>query len=190
MHYCTYIFTEKIPTNEDIDRVMAPFYEGDFYRKLDEGSDSERPAFLWDWCVLGGRYCGNIKLRIDEDNEEYKWHIYMPGGREGKIFRSSIFKTLSSGEKIFFSEEDYYPYMGYHDGYLYVDGAYAKDIMNIDDLQCYQFIDENGMGFARESWNDAAEKFEKDELFDVEFKATIERAKENNLFITVIDCHD
>ena len=76
--------------------------------------------------------------------------------------------------------------MGFHDGFIYVDGARIKDIINFDDLSCYICIDAEKNVIARSSWD--GEDWVEDSDFDEKYKAIKERSKD--YFITVLDIHD
>jgi hypothetical protein len=195
MHYCVHLFTEKIPTDADIDRIMHPYNDDVVYadRYVDEECEVENknwkiPLFSWDYWEIGGRYHGKIKLKIDENDKEYRWRFYeFDNPREGRLFLSSAIRKMKNDKsKGLFNEEDWFNFFGYDEGYLKVDGAKIKDIMNIDELGCFIFIDKNGKAFARSTWN--GEGFDDDEHFDEEYKATIEANKD--CFLTILDIHD
>ncbi len=180
MHYCVNLITTYIPSDNDIERILKPYYSFDIDWEKDE-----KPVFSWDCWSLGGRYCGLIKLKINENDEEYRWGI-LSAPREGRLFLSNILRELREETKprCFFEESNYYGYMG--DGYLRVDGARIRDILNLNDLGCYIFIDKDGNAFARETWNGSS--FDEDKHFDDKYKATLQASKD--CFLTVLDIHD
>lgn len=69
MHYSTLIITTEKPTEDDIERVLEPFNEDNYYYNAQERGvnfesdevDPERPLFLWDWYVIGGRWKNRLK---------------------------------------------------------------------------------------------------------------------------------
>lgn len=198
MHYCYYLFTKNLPSKNEIEQIMSPFNEETYYDKLiyneetgdyDNPNNVKPPIFLWDWFEVGGRYGGHIKLKVQYDVEdEYKWKFYAKEPREGRLFICNILKTLRKNESRFGdSEEMWFPYLG--DGsYISVDGAYVKDIANIDKLGCCGYIDVDGIANVRETWDREARKFIENEAFDAQFKETLE--KRSDCFVTVIDAHD
>lgn len=69
MHDLLMVFTKKKPTPEEIDQILTPYYEENFYIKVDgslfdtgdseeewrEPNPNEKP-FHWDWYEIGGRF--------------------------------------------------------------------------------------------------------------------------------------
>lgn len=98
---------------------------------------------------------------------------------------NNVLKTLRKNKsRIGNSEEMWFPYLG--DGsYISVDGAYVKDIANIDELGCYGYIDVDGTANVREHWDSEARTFIQNEAFDAQFKETLE--KRSDCFVTIID---
>ena len=85
-----------------------------------------------------------------------------------------------------YREEDYFPSMGFRDGFLYVDGARVDDVINIEEQDCYICIDVDGNAIARESWN--GESFVADDNFYNKLIEIIRNSK--GKFVTVLDVHD
>lgn len=198
MHYCYYLFTETLPSESEIEKNMSPFNEEAYYDKLvyneetgdyDNPDNIKPPIFLWDWFVVGGRYGGHIKLKVQYDVEnEYEWKFYAREPREGRLFICNILKKLRENKPQFDdSEEKWLPYLG-DDSYISVDGAYVKDIANIDELGCCGYIDVDGTANVRETWNGDTMEFIENEAFDAQFKETLK--KRYDCFLTVIDIHD
>lgn len=180
MHYCVHLITRELPTEEEISKIMKPYNN-------DMVEDYGDVPFSWDYWVIGGRYGGRIKLRIDEEDEEYRWQFYSQEPREGRLFYSSILKQIRySFPGLRNSEEYWYQYLGYQDKYLYVDGARIKDILNFEDLGCFICIDINQNVIARETWN--GENFITNQSFDAEYKRILEESKD--YFLTILDIHD
>lgn len=180
MHYCIHLITKELPTEEEISKIMKPYND-------DMVEDYNDCPFSWDYWVIGGRYGGGIKLRINEEDEEYRWQFCSHKPREGKLFYSSILKQIRySFPELRNSEEDWYQYLGYLDNCLYVDGAKIKDILNLKDLGCYICIDVNQNVIVRETWD--GEHFITNQSFDEEYKRILEESKD--YFLTILDVHD
>lgn len=192
MHFSCFLFTEKLPSDEDIDRILKPYNSNDFYEE-NEGKaagDGAYPVFMWDWWQVGGRYSGLLKLKVDRDAEdEYRWAFYTEP-RAGRLFRSSTLEELLNHTKRKWSYDEHYHmlHMGYRDGYLYVDGARIRDLINRDTLvdHCYCFVDPDGAAYAYKSWD--GDTFVEDENFVEILRKTIEKYPDH--YVTVIDIHD
>lgn len=191
MHYACLVITKSFPNDEELERVLRPFNDEDYYSRP-EDDKTPRPPILWDWWEIGGRYAGKFKLEIRKDDKEYRWEYYANEPREGRLFRSYAFykmKALIDQKKIWMlTEEKFYPLMGLRDGFLYVDGARIRDIKNLKDLSCYCFIDADGNGYARESynkdtgWSDVPD-------FEEKLEKMIEEVNKD-WFVCIVDLHD
>ena len=185
MHYCIAVITKTFPTDSLLNTIMSPYNEEDFYEK-DEHENLPYPTFMWDWWQIGGRYAGEIKLKINEDDSEYNWGFYVKESRAGKLFRSFLLEKMQKANIKFYSEEDYFTSMGYRDGFLYVDGAKIKDIQNIEELNCFSFIDKNGNAFTRSYYNRG--EFIKNFNFDEQFQNALKDSQD--CYIIFLDIHD
>lgn len=186
MHYCLALFTKEIPSKNYIRSLMDKYHEDNVY-----GEDEDNivyPQFIWDWYQIGGRYSAQIKLRIDEDDEKYRWRFYSREKRNGRLFWSYTLNELEDFSKnsFMYREEEHYASMGYRDGFLYVDGAKISDIKNMEEVSCFTFLNEDGEAYSREWWN--GEEFVKNEDFEEKFKQQMEFSKD--MFLTIIDYHD
>lgn len=187
MHYCCLVITKDFPTDEVLEKVLTPFNDESFYGVPEE--QRVRPAFTWDWYAVGGRYGGTIKLKIDMDDEKYKWRYIITEPRNGRLFRSALLDALGHYRKstwdIAYYENRDFDYMGFEDGFLYVDAALADDIQNISEIGCYCFVDQNGNAFARDYYNGELET-------NTEFDTQLSNAKANctGCYICVVDLHD
>jgi len=77
--------------------------------------------------------------------------------------------------------------MGTRDGFLNVDGAKIADIVNFDDvMNSYCFVDADGTGYSRETWN--GDEFIENERYDEKMEA-ICKAR-GDCFAVVLDLHD
>ena len=202
MHYCCLLFTDKIPSKKDISDKLAPFNEEAYYSRVDEGEEGkERPVFLWDWYEIGGRYKGEIKLKLDWNDDKYRWkYLQLDNYRNGRLFISELCsrlqeipellgkleKATGKFQHIYYDETEWLLSMGANDGYIYVDGAEVQDIINYDDLNCWCYVDSNGVGNARDYWN--GDKYITNENFDEELNEVKNRNK--GKFVTVLDIHD
>lgn len=190
MHYCVLLITEKLPSKSEVDRIMQPYcYDNIEYNEETDELLSPYPLFTWDWYQIGGRYSGFLKLKVDDNDEDYKWGFYDREGRNERLFYSSMLSKIKrSTNDMFFHEEDYYTSMGIRDDCLYVDSAKIDDLLNFEELNCYICIDSDGKAIARESWD--GNTFVKDEQFDSKFTEIKQNSKGKSMFVTVIDIHD
>ena len=192
MHYCFAIITKEFPTDDVISKVLQPFNEEEFYEKNKDSEEKEYPVFLWDWWVVGGRYCGMLKLKIDDNDEEYRWKYYAKEPRAGRLFRSMVCERFDRGNKdrMLFTafEDEYRSYMGYADGFIRVDGCKVKDAIDFEDgvIDCFGFVGKNGEAYARESWNGS--DFIKDEHYEEKVREAIKDVQD--CYVTYVDCHD
>lgn len=187
MHYCIHVFTVNFPSNNQLREILNPFEEEAFYS--DEDFEKERPAFLWDCWRIGGRYGGSLKLKVQtEKDDEYRWNYYMRDGeqREGRLFYSRLLEMIRDKFPYYEArEEDWVNYMG--DGtYLYVDGGKIKDLVNVDEIGCFGFVDIDGTAYAREFWT--GDNWEKHDDFDNRYQETLKNR--SDCFLTIIDIHN
>lgn len=191
MHYCCLMLTKEFPTDEVISKALEPFNEETIYN-MDE-SERVYPAFMWDWWQVGGRYSGRVKLRYDPHDEfgEYKWAFYAKEPRVNRLFRSQALEKIKAmaeraGQWFLFTEEDFFTYMGSRDNFLNVDGAKVADILNFDDvMNSYCFVDADGTGYARETWN--GNDFIENDDYDEKVKAVCK--VRGDCFAVIIDLH-
>lgn len=180
MHYCVHLITKTLPTEKEIDEIMKPY-------KDDNIEDLSSRVFTWDWWSIGGRYGGRIKLKVDMEDEEYRWKFYSLTPREGRLFHSSLLAEIRERFPSYKSrEEDWFVYLGVRDNYLCVDGAKIKDIINLEELGCYICIDIDGSVIARGRWNE--EDFIEDKDFDKKYEEIL--SKSQDYFLTILDIHD
>lgn len=181
MHYCLMLFTREFPTKEKIDNMMKRY-------NLSENHD-EYPQFTYDWYEIGGKFSGNIKLRVDFEDEKYRWQYYGEP-RNGRLFWSYLLNAMQNKEKPFiYDETRYLCSMGVHDGFLYVDGAWIADTINFDEQNyCYTFMTDDGKAYSREWWN--GDKHIPNDDFEERLKTEKDKAREENQFMTIIDYHD
>jgi len=191
MHYCILVITKEFPTNKVLEKKMTPYSEETFYEQFGENDEiptTARPQFLWDYWKVGGRYCAKIKLKIDKANEEYNWDFIVREARAGRLFRSMLLEDCLKKKVIFF-EEDYYPYIGYYDDYLRVDGAKIKDIIDFEDLAInhnWGFIGKDDEVYSRDYYN--GEKWIDDDQYEEKVRKAIEDV--SDCYACIIDIHD
>ena len=94
MHYCVYLFTKELPNDEQIKKIMYPYYE---YAVEDE--EAVNPDYKidigWDSCDVGGRYGGLLKLKcLGKEDDVYRWNFYVDTPRAGRLFRCSFLEHL------------------------------------------------------------------------------------------------
>ncbi len=171
MHYKGHIITKKIPTDEQISKILEK------YRYDDE----EEKDFEWDWYMIGGRYGGQIKIKFNPKENEDNYFGFR--NRNYKYFISHILSEEKEKNKYY--EELYcLLYMGLNENILYVDGGYYNNTINFDITNCFLVIDDEENLYVREIW--------KDETFitDNEFDNKVKNIDLKDKFITVIDFHD
>lgn len=185
MHYCLALFTKELPSKLEIDRIMRKYDSEEVYK---DEENIVYPQFTYDWYEIGGRYAGQIKLKVDEDNKEYKWKYIIREPRNGRLFWSYLLNELENFSKksFMYKEEDYFSTMGYRDGYILVDGAQISDILNMDEIECFTFIEHDGKAYSRSWWNGS--DFVENEDFEEKFDLVKEKSKD--MFLTIIDYHD
>jgi len=189
MHYCVAIITEDFPTNEVLEKKLAPYKAENFY-KDDEEEETELkerpfPDILWDWWTVGGRYCGLIRLKVDEENDFYKWGYYTKDLRSKSLFRSDLLDNINENRRtLYIFDEDYvYGYFGKRYGYLHVDGARIRDIIDFEDTiteHGYVFLGTNGETFVRDT--DDEQKYKDDVLNAVKGL--------EDCYLTFVDIHE
>lgn len=192
MHYCVHLLTKELPSEEEIKEIMQPYNDDVVYGNEDEEKEIVYPAFTWDWYQIGGRYKARIKMKADDEDSEnrnyYNWNFYDRNERNGRLFWSSLLSTLKKyiTPSFMFHEEDWFMNMGFKDKYILVDGARQKDVLNLNEIECYIVVLPDGSAIARESWN--GKEFIEDKDFDEKHK----KALEDNMdgFITILDIHD
>lgn len=195
MHTCYLIITEEFPTNDVINEKIRPYNEDEFYARF-EGEihdDVKRPDFLWDYWVVGGRYGGLIKLKIDKDDEEYRWMFYEKEPRAGRLFRSAMCETLDKGKTgglmFHLAEDEYRGYMGSDEGFIRVDGCKVKDVVDFEKTIIetgYGVIGKNGEVITREYWD--GKHFSDNEKYEEQLREITKDVQD--CYITVIDTHD
>lgn len=185
MHECILLITEELPNEDMIEKMLANFYEEDFYNRK-EKTGEPYPAFLYDYYQIGGRYAGMIKLNTSQKNSEYKWEFYSKNPKNNLLFISSILEKLNQYGTCWEWEEDYYCYMGMRDGYLYVDGAKIKDIINLDTIRGCNLVIPTGEVSTRTWWN--GNTLVDNPLYDETVKTAFETYQD--CFLTILDIHN
>lgn len=177
MHYCCAVITKEFPTDNVLNAIMAP-YNDDIVYSL---PDNERPLISWDWWAVGGRFNGQIKLKVDDADEKYDWRFYARERRCGRQFRSYLLEKMSEYAKPVwaFREEDYFYSMGMRDSYLLVDGAEICDIQNLSDIGCVCLLDVNG---------NASQRYKNEEAFDMKLQEAFKDPEAK--YLTILDLHD
>ena len=193
MHYCIYLFTKELPTDEQIQKIMEPYSE---YNPDQVDSD-----IRWDSWTVGGRYGGLLKLRFSQTDEKYKWYYYVGTPRGGRLFRCEFLETLlriyrdrKAPIPGFYSydriEQDFFAYSGARDGYICVDGCKISDLCNSEELidHGYGFIDDTfDNQSTREHWDRVKRFFVDNPEYENELKAAFERNKDG--YVTILDLH-
>ena len=190
MHACICVITNEFPSQKIIEKKMEPYF---VYRE--EDANESAPLIKWDSWEIGGRYCGRIKLKINHEDEKYNWEFYAKAPRAGRLYRSLFLegcfeaaKKVPIGNELWgFSEERYYSYFGYYDGYLRVDGCRIEDVIDFEKTatSTFGFIGKNGEAYVREFWN--GKKWVDDETYEEKVKEAINSVK--GCYITFVDIH-
>ena len=94
MHACICVIADGFPSQKVIEKKMEPYYE---YRE--EEANESVPLFRWDSWEIGGRYCGRIKLKINHEDERYRWGFYTKDPRAGRLYRSSFLEVALKQER-------------------------------------------------------------------------------------------
>lgn len=190
MHFCITVLTNEFPTNEVLEKKLNPYYEEDYWNREEEDR-GERPDFLWDYWLIGGRYGGLLKLKYDQNDETYRWSFYQKESRAGRLFRSDFLEQCIKSKlgSFHFYEEDYFGYMGRRDGYIYVDGCKASDAINFNEIvdQTYGFIGLDDKMLLRR--HDDGFKFIDNDLYEEQVKEAVKDIDLEKCWITFVDCH-
>lgn len=187
MHFCCVLITEEFPTDEVITKKLSPYDEEAYY----EQDEEERPwvPLLWDWWQVGGRYSGLLKLSTRDNQDRYDWGYYARVPRNGRLFRSYALDRMKTMADLFF-EEDYYPSMGYRDGFLYVDGGLVDDLKWNEEFETfgYYLIDKNENVYSVEVVDLDSGKIVKNENYAEEFRKVI--SESSGCYMCIVDLHD
>ena len=127
MHYCIHLLTKQLPTEKEIEKILAN------------------------------------------------------NSRNKRLFHSALLSELKRNE-----EEPYSLNMEYYDGYISIDGTRQRDILNLDELECFGCILLNGSVIVRELWTDNG--FVKDDKFEEKYKKAV--ADNMDGFLTVLNIHN
>lgn len=175
MHSCLTIVTKELPSNELIAEIMKPY---------DENGDEmiDLPLFTWDCYETGGRYDSRIKFNIEGHDENFRYAFHT---NNYNLFISRFLSIAKEKLVPYYSESNYYKLMGHSDGHIRVDGAWIKDVMNLDDLSGGICIDKDGEVIARTHWN--GENWIEDEEYESKFSDIIKNSQD--CFMTVLDIH-
>lgn len=202
MHFCVYLFTKDLPNDYKINQIMYPYYE---YTAEDEETVDPDPRIdiRRDSYVVGGRYCGLLKLKCLPEEDAYKWRFYIDQPRAGRLFRCQFLEGLLDIEKEngrlmrlngFYSfndiEDRFFNYSGIWDGYVCVDGCKISDLLDSEELidHGYGFVDDVFGNQSTRSFRNREEcSFVDNPEYENELKAAFERNKEN--YLTILDLH-
>lgn len=196
MHTSMVVITREFPTDEVLDKVMEPYNDEAFYEKYSDEDeipkDAEWPKFTWDYFVVGGRYGGRLKLRMDMEDQTYKWGFYAKEPRAGRLFRSTLCERVDAARRehtIFSSfEDEYRGYLGAPEGYIRVDGCKVKDVIDFEKTVLegsFGIIGKDGKVICREYYG---EKFEENENYEEEVKEELKDVQD--CYVTYLDVHD
>ena len=179
MHGCVCLFTDELPSMEEISELMIP------YSEWNEDLDWEASEFTLDSWSLGGRYAGDILAKVSSIHKTENCTSYEVKEVVDVEVISRLFNTLKPMYKTepismgWVMEHNVFGYiMNREDGSIRVDGAKIRAITNRDDLVCYIFMDKD-VAFCRDKHEDFNDLF--NEMFDKYY--------EKDGFLTVLDIH-
>lgn len=180
MKYCTWLITEKLPTEEEITNIFSSLIK-------DKSAFEDYFTDISRIYKIGGVFNSLLKLKVDKSDSFYDWENPKIKERNGKMFHNrslSIVKEVVASEESY-QEENYYEAIGYNQGFLCVDGAKIKDILNLNEAQqhCELCIDVDKNVIARKGWNNVEWLINED--FDRQLEEILNQRKE--MFITVLD---
>lgn len=180
MKYCTWLITEKLPTEEEITDIFSSLIK-------DKSAFEDYFTDISRIYKIGGVFNGLLKLKVDKSDSFYGWTNSKIKERNGKMFHNrllSIVKEMFTSEELY-REENYYGEIGYNQGFLCVDGAKIKDILNLNEAQqhCELCIDVNKNIIIRKLWNNV--EWVVNEDFDRQLEEILNQRKE--MFVTVLD---
>lgn len=191
MHYCIYLFTKNLPTDEEIEEIMAPYSE---YAE----NESPHPDIQWDGYEIGGRYGGMLMLKADsQDNDKYRWYYYIDEPRAGRLFRHQPLENLLRMCRDFKSSREYgfygfnhieytlFNYCGLRRGYLHVDGCKISDLYNLDE------VSDCGCGFIDVPFNRQETRYTRSREEKPGYEDLLKEAFERNRdhYVTILDLH-
>lgn len=194
MHFCITVITEQFPTDDVLEKKLAPFnddvYYGKFHDDEEPPEDVVRPQFLWDWWEVGGRFGGLLKLRVNNEDEEYNWMFVAKEPMAGRLFRSNMLEHINNEKRWFFRDEERaYLYIGRRDGYIRVDGCKVKDAIDLEDTVVnhgWGFIGRNGEAYSRKYWT--GEEYVNDDLYEEKVRAALKGTED--CYVCYVDIHD
>lgn len=172
MHYKGHLVTKKLPTDDEISKILE---------KYREDLDKEQ-EFAWDWFQIGGRYGGKIKINFNPDDNEDNWCCFRD--RNNKYFISQAINELKEKIKPYYDELEWLKYMGLREKVLYVDGAFYKDMINFDLSDCFVVIDDEENLYVRQQWKNH------EWIENKQFDDKVSKIDLKDKFITIIDFHD
>jgi hypothetical protein len=158
------------------------------YRERDpDADDDDAPhtapntvqRIKWDYCMVGGRYGGQLKLYADESSGgKYAFGSLMGPLRAGSLFRCRLLEEIQNP---LLHENDMLRYMGMRDGYILVDGAWLPDVINREEIadMCAAIIVDNQQVIVRRLCEEDFDDIAKDTM----------RQMAPDHYLTVIDCH-
>lgn len=208
-HFTVAVFSEY---EDDVDDLLAPYDENagrhspyvEFVESDDPGYEIDQttgkrgywtnPNAKWDWYSTGGRWSGLLKLKdgstadsakvrdcvLDRDEDEYKralrfWEVYVDGN------------NLKPGEK----EEDFdswYKPEYFKDQY----GTKEKYAERQAECSTYAFLTREGEWFETGTmcWFGMDDTTaDRRDAYAKAFKKYLKQARDEDLLITIVDCH-
>ena len=212
-HYTVAVFTH---TEDEVDELLAPFNEvvepGSPYAEFTEREDADvdpitgkkgywhNPNARWDWYSIGGRWAGKLKLKKAEgvgtgvkccDTARVRDCDFSPDEEE---YREAIRCWEIAVEGSPMTEEEREKYVLLYKGEYYIQQFGSKEnyAKQMSDFSTYAFITADGEWHetGRMGWfgvDDATR--ESREAYREAFTDYLEEAREQDLLITIVDCH-
>ncbi len=212
-HYTVAVFTH---TEDEVDELLAPFNEvveaGSPYAEFTEREDADvdsitgkkgywhNPNARWDWYSIGGRWAGKLKLKKAEgvgtgveccDTARVRDCDFSPDEEE---YREAIRCWEIAVEGSPMTEEEREKYVLLYKGEYYIQQFGSKEnyAKQMSDFSTYAFITADGAWHetGRMGWFgvDNATR-ESREAYLKAFSDYLEEAREQDLLITIVDCH-
>lgn len=198
-HYCAYVFSRS---PKDVDTLLAPYTEnvdpGDEYAefKEDEEYDVDKitgrkgywhnPNACWDWYSKGGRFCDSLKLKIGEFTTCARV-VDCDFSHDQKAYAEAVARweeivERHNAEASFWKPEYYTERYGTKERYAESCSSAAP----------YAFVTADGKWYetGHMGWfaiDDASP--ESIDVYHSTFREYLKYAAQENLFVTVIDCH-
>jgi len=170
MHFHVELVTDKVPTEAEIEKLMAPFYEG-------EGEQAD--VFAWDWWQVGGRWKGVHAEGYDAENDPSHKEVCDlckgTGKRTDMVVQDGCNGCHGTGIKTTWPTQW---------------GPHEMDTIPVEKvpegLSCYCLI-HGGKAYPKETWT--GKTFVETKESGSTVRQILKKLKVKSGYITTIDCH-